>query len=113
MLHIVKFICNTIYFAGIIIVLYFSTVLFFGSNEVINPEAMLPVTWRDQAFFWLAFGTVPMFLSCLSVYAFNGVRKKRNIIFIFLPGFICVAFVVGDIILNIINSFIFHGTLFR
>jgi len=117
---IVKFISNITYSVGVLIVLYLGVVSLFGSNEVMYPDAMLPFTYKERAFLLLVFGTAPMVLACMAVYKFNAIKnsvhKKRNFIFIFLPGFICSAcavFVVGVIILGMINSFIFHGALFR
>jgi len=112
---IVKIISNTAYSVGVIIVLYLGTVSLLGSNEVINPDAMLPITYKDRAFFFLVVGTVPMLLACMAVYKFNAVKnsihKKRNFVFIFLPGFICSAcalfimcvFIAGY--LNMINFY--------
>ena len=92
---IVKIISNTVYSVGVIIVLSLGTVSLFGSNEIMNPDAMIPFTYKERAFFLLVFGTVPMILACMAVYKYNAVKnsvhKKRNFVFIFLPGFICSA----------------------
>jgi len=110
--NIFKIISNAVYSVGVIIVLYLGLICFFGSNEAVYPEAMIPFTFQERAFFGLAFGTVPMLLACVAVYKFNMIKnsahKKRNLIFIFLPGFICSAcalFVIGVIIAGIINNF--------
>ena len=99
---IIKIISNTVYFVGTLIVLYLGAIMLFGSNEVMNPDAMLPFTYKDRALFFLVLGTFPMLLACMAVYEFNtvknSIRKKRNFIFIFLPGFICSTcslFVIG------------------
>ena len=106
-----KFAANSVYTVGVAIALCLGTISLFGSNQVVYPEAMIPYTWREQAFIWLAFGTVPMLLSCMAVYACNNIKnstnKKRDFIFIFLPGFICSAcalFVIGVVIVGMINT---------
>lgn len=75
---------------------------------------MTTFTWKELAFIWLAFGTVPMVLACMAVYKFNdlknSIHKKRNFILIFLPEFICSAcalYVLGVIIAGMVNTFIF------
>jgi len=89
----IKFVFNAVYSIGVLIVLYSVIVSLFGSNEVVNPDAMFSVTYRERAFFLLVFGTIPMLLACMAVYTLNDVmnriHKKRNFVFIFLPGFIC------------------------
>lgn len=109
----VRLISNTIYAIGVAIALTLGIISIFGPNEAANPMAMIPYTYKELAFIWLAFGTVPMLLACIAVYKFNDLKnsthKKRCFIFIFLPGFICSActlFVVGVIIVGYINSFI-------
>ncbi|MDD3503015.1 MAG: hypothetical protein PHE63_02915 [Eubacteriales bacterium] len=106
-----KTISNSIYIVGVVIVLCLGTISLFGSNETIDTTAMIPFTWKEQAFIWLALGTIPMLLACMAVYKFNAIKdktqKKRNFIFIFFPGFICSAcalFVIGVIIVGMINT---------
>ena len=115
----IKLILNAVYSVGVLIVLYLGIVSLFGSSEVMNPDAMLPYTYKERAFLLLALGTIPMLLACMAVYKFNAVKnsihKKRNFVFIFLPGFICSAcalFVIGLLISGSINSFLFDGNLF-
>lgn len=109
-----KNISNVIYSVGVLIVLCLAVITLFGSNEAINPDSMIPLTWKEQSFIFLSIGTIPMFLACIAVYKFNGVKnsqhKKRNFIFIFLPGIICFAcalFIIGVILSGFLNS-IFH-----
>jgi hypothetical protein len=108
-----RIISNTIYGIGAAIAVGLSCVALLGSNQPINPDAMLPFTWREQAFMWLAFGTIPMLLACMAVYKFNAIRnsshKTRNFILIFLPGFICSAcalFMIGIVVAGMVNSFL-------
>ncbi len=115
-----KITSNAVYTVGVVIALCLGTISLFGSNEVFNSAAMIPFTWREQAFIWLALGTVPMLLACMAVYKFNAIKnsthKKRNFFFIFLPGFICTAcalVVVGVIIVGMLNTFVFQGKLFH
>ncbi len=111
-----KIISNIAYIVGVVITLCLGIISLFGTNEIINSTAMIPFTWKEQAFIWLAFGTVPMILACMAVYKFsainNSTHKKRNFIFIFLPGFVCSAcalYVIGVIIVGMINTFVFQG----
>lgn len=103
--RILKVIENTIYSLGIIVVLSLTVTALFGSNDYRDPTAMIPMTWRELAFAWLMVGAVPMLLACTAVYVLNGRNngsyKKRDFVFIFLPGFLCIACVllsVGEII---------------
>jgi uncharacterized membrane protein len=112
---IVKLISNTIYAIGSAVALTLSIISLFGANEAVFPMAMIPSTYKELAFIWLTFGTVPMILACMAVYKFNDLKnsnhKKRYFIFIFLPGFICFAcalFVIGLIVAGYINSFILN-----
>ena len=114
-----KIVTNAVYTAGVVITLYLGTISLFGSNKSIDPTAMIPITWKEQAFIWLALGTVPMLMARMAVYKFNTIKnstnKKRNFILIFLPGFICSAyaiFVIGVIIVGMLNTFVFQGQLF-
>lgn len=112
---IARIISNSIYGIGVAVVVILGTIALFGPNEAVSPMAMIPFTYRELAFLWLALGTVPMLLACMAVYKFNDLRnsacRKRNLLLIFLPGFICSAcalFGVGVMIAGYINSFILH-----
>ena len=89
-----RLIFNTIYLTGVICVLSLLIVVFFGSDELPNPDAM--VSMKFSAFIWLILGTLPMILSGITVYFFNNLKnskhKIRNTILIFIPGFICLGF---------------------
>ena len=117
---LLKVISNAVYTIGVFIVLCLGTTSIFGSNATINSTAMIPVTWKEQAFIRLALGTIPMIFACIVVYKFNNIKnsthRKRNFIFIFIPGFVCSAcslYVIGVIILGMINAFVFQGKLFQ
>ncbi len=112
---LVRIFVNTMYFIGAAITLVLTIIFLFGSNEIVNSEAMLPRTWKEEAFVWLALGSVPMLLACAGVYSLydikNSLHKKRNFLLLFLPGFICSAcmiFIIGLFTLGMINSFILH-----
>ena len=100
-----RIISNIVYGIGVVIAVSLGCIALFGSTQMVNPDAMLPFTWKEQAFMWLAFGTIPMLLACMAVYKFNVIKnclhKKRNFFLIFLPGFICAAcalFIIGLLI---------------
>lgn len=108
-----RIISNIVYAVGTVITATLVGIALFGPNQTVNPEAMLPFTLKEQAFTWLAFGATPMVLACMAVFRFNeiknSVNKKRNFVLIFLPGFACSAcalFVIGVVIVGMINSFI-------
>ena len=102
-------IANTIYGIGVTIVIVLGLTALFGSREIVFPQAMIPYTWREEAFVLLVWGSVPMLLACMAAYRFNVVaesaHKRRNFVLMFLPGFICAActlFVIGAILLNVL-----------
>lgn len=110
-----RIISNIVYGIGVVITVSLGCIALFGSTQMINPDAMLPFTWKEQAFIWLAFGAIPMLFACMSVYKFNAIKnslhKKRNFFLIFLPGFICAAcalFIIGLLIAGMVNSFLLH-----
>ena len=110
---IAQIVSNAIYSVGVGITLYFCIVCLFGSNEAISPDAMIPISWKEQAFIGLAVGMVPMLLACMAVYKFNAVKntlhKRRNFFLVFFPGFICSAcalFVAGLMVAGMINAII-------
>ena len=115
-----KIVSNMVYGIGVVIVIGLSAVVIFGSNEAVFPDAMIPYTWKEQAFIWLGLGSIPMLLACMAVCKFNAIKisshKKRSFVLIFLPCFICAAcalFVIGVIVFGMINSSVFDGALTR
>lgn len=110
-----KIISNIVYGIGVGMVVALGCIALFGPTQTVNPNAMIPFTWREQAFLWLAFGSIPMLLSCMAVYKFNTLKdsshKKRNLILVFVPGIICAVcalFIIGLLIAGMVNSFLFH-----
>jgi hypothetical protein len=74
---------------------------------------MIPWSLRDIAFVGLAVGAVPMLSACMAVYKFNNIRlnthKKRDMILLFLPGFlcgICLLVVISMLIIMMIQAYI-------
>ena len=67
----VRLIFNTIYAIGSAVALTLGIISLFGPNEAVFLDAMIPFTYKELAFIWLAFGTVPMLLACTAVYKFN------------------------------------------
>ncbi|NLD47118.1 MAG: hypothetical protein GX660_07950 [Clostridiaceae bacterium] len=110
-----RIIANIVYGIGVAVVVSLACIALFGSTQIINPDAMIPFTWKERAFIGLSFGTIPMLLACMAVYKFNAIKnsmhKKRNFFLIFLPGFICGAcalFIIGLVIVGMVNSFLLH-----
>lgn len=97
----------------VIIAVSLGFIALFGSTQPVNPDAMLPITRKEQAFIWLAFGSIPMLLACMAEYKFNGIKnsfhKKRNFVLVFLPGFICSAcaiYTISVVLVGMVNSFL-------
>ncbi|NLU51772.1 MAG: hypothetical protein GXX10_02760 [Clostridiaceae bacterium] len=110
-----RIISNVVYGIGVAMVATLVFVALFGSNQVTNPDAMIPYTWKELAFMWLAIGTLPMLLACMAVYRYNEIKnstnKKRNFLLIFLPGFICGAcamFIIGLLIYEFVRSILLY-----
>ncbi len=110
-----RIISNTVYGIGVVIAVSLGCITLFGSAQIVNPYAMLPFTWKERAFTWLAFGAIPMLLACMAVYKFNVIKdssnKKRKFVLIFLPGFICSAcalYIIGVVIIGMVNSFLLN-----
>lgn len=45
----VRIISNTIYGIGVAIAISLGCVALLGSNQIVNPNAMIPFTWRAQS----------------------------------------------------------------
>lgn len=96
--RILKVVINSIYSLGTAVILGLTVMALFGSNSYRDPMAMIPMTWRELAFVLIGFRALPMLLACTAVYILNdrnnSSHKKRNFVFIFLPGFPCIACVL-------------------
>jgi len=110
-----KLTVNVIYGIGVCITLVLLYICFFGSDEIINPEAMLPCSWRVQAFMFLVGGSMPMLLACWAVYRYNEIKSsqhsRRNMFLVFLPGFVCgvcLLYVIGIMILGYIKMIAYN-----
>lgn len=108
-----RIVSNIVYGIGVALVISLACIALFGPVQISNPDAMIPLTWKELAFIWLSFGTIPMLLACIAVYKFNEVNKSthknRNLLLIFLPGFICGAcalYMIGLLIAGMVNSFL-------
>jgi hypothetical protein len=71
----IKYLANAVYAVGVAIFLGLGATALFGSREYIDPEAMIPTTWRERAFWWLAMGAIPMLLAFCWI-------KYENVLFI-------------------------------
>ena len=96
MKKLAKIVASVIYFVGTAIVLVLGVICLFGPRTEIFPDAMVPLTWREQAFVYLAIGTLPMLLACVFFFIskFNAIKNGRRKLVksaaIFLPGAICL-----------------------
>jgi len=104
-------IANVVYGMGVIAVIVLGLTALFGSREIVFPQAMIPFTWREEAFALLAWGSVPMLLACMAAYRFNGVaeraRKRRDFVLVFLPGLVCAACALFVIVVVLLGIMVF------
>jgi len=63
-----------------------------GGNNIINPEAMLPVTYAESSTFILAAGSFPMCLVSFLLFVFSEKSKLRFLLF--TPAVITLASLV-------------------
>ena len=93
-MKVLKIITNIFYATGCIIVLVLGAISVFGSGEPVFPEAMIPYSWRETAFIWLAVGSVPMLAACFAVFFLNRTYfKPKKLIYkltVFIPGMVCL-----------------------
>ena len=109
-----KIISNLAYSVGVVIFATLVLLYIFGANYVPFPNNMLPLSLREIAFEYAAFGAIPMLGACIAVYHFNDVKKsshkKRNTVMIFFPGAVCgvcFLFITGTIVLMLVKA-VFH-----
>jgi len=95
---------------GVITALFLIVLFLFGSREAINPDAMIPYSWREGAFISLATGSIFMVPVCFFVYRVSdiksGAKRKFKTAIIFLPGIICsicAFFIIGVILYGMLN----------
>ena len=105
-----KIVSNVAYSIGVVIFATLALMYIFGANYVPFPNNMLPLSLREIAFEYAAFGAIPMIAACIAVYRFNDVKKsshkKRNTVIIFFPGIvcgICFLFIIGVIVLMLLK----------
>jgi len=94
--NLIRILALVIYAVGCVSVFYFGILSIFGSDAIVNPEAMLPVTQRESAFMNLAIGALPMVLSCACVQCFCKLNRKISVALIYLPGVVaggCLLFI--------------------
>jgi hypothetical protein len=112
--QVLKIVSNTAYAIGTALVLMLLFRVFFGSEEIANTQAMLPLCWQQLAFVWLAFGSVPMLAACVAVWRFNNLKNsahpKRTFALVFLPGIIsggCLLYIFGVIAVGFVRFYCF------
>lgn len=108
-----RMVSNIAYGIGVVIVITLCGFFLFGSNQPVNPDAMIPFPLKEQALIWLAFGTMLMLPACMAVYKFNvtinSPNRKLSFALIFLPGFICSAcalYLAGRVIYELIDYYL-------
>ena len=106
---------SVLYSVCVLVFLGFLIAYILVPNNPMNPEAMIPFTFKDRIFMLTAIFSVPMMLTCAAFYRVNKISAKPNkgILFtlIFLPGIVCAGcalFIIGIILAGFINSFILN-----
>ena len=103
-----KMIANVMYSVGIVICVVLAYFVLFGANLIPypDPNAMIQWSMHEYAIVGLAVGAIPMILACMAVYKFNKIKqsqhRKRNLLLVFLPGFLC-----GVSLLTVIGFYIY------
>ena len=107
----VKIISNLAYGVGVVIFVTLVLLYLFGASYVPFPNNMLPLSLREIAFEYAAFGAIPMLAASLAVYRFNDVKtsphRTRATVMIFFPGAVCgICFLVtaGIFVLMIVKA---------
>lgn len=94
-----------IYIIGVICVCFLLVRMLIGGNNIINPDAMLPLTYIESSSIILAIGSFPMCIVSYLLYR-EFINKKRFQIFI--PSIITIfslAYWIVVMGLGLINSF--------
>lgn len=103
-------IIRIIYGVGIICVVGLSLITLFSSNEVANPDGMLPQTWRELSFNWLSIGSIPMMISSILMYRTIATSSRLKCL-IFLPVIVplsCAMYWIVILIFGYINMFLYY-----
>ncbi|MDF2542428.1 MAG: hypothetical protein K0S47_2146 [Herbinix sp.] len=103
---VVKKILITVYIIGVICVCALLGRMMIGGNNLINPDAMLPITYFENSSILLAIGSFPM--SIVSYLLYREFRNKKALL-LFIPSIItvcCIVYWIGVIGLGFINTFI-------
>ncbi|MDR1266270.1 MAG: hypothetical protein LBK42_12130 [Propionibacteriaceae bacterium] len=105
-----KAISLTVYIIGASITVILGSLALFGPDQPIDPDSMLLLSWREEAFLGLAVGALPMLLAGLAAHRFGApAHRRRDLVLLLLPGFVCAAgalFLVGLLALGYINMFL-------
>jgi len=101
-----KKILITIYIIGVVCVCVLLVRMLIGGNNIINPDAMLPLTYFESSSIMLAIGSLPM---CIINYLLfrEFANKKRFLLFI--PSIIttcCLIYWSVIVGIGFINSFL-------
>ncbi len=106
---------DVVYVVGTVICLVLGATALFGSNAVMDPDAMLPFTYRERAFLFLCVGAIPMVAACVGVYVVHQIGRKphhwRKACLVFLPGAICAAcalYAVAILLIGMVNMVLFR-----
>ncbi|MDR0906699.1 MAG: hypothetical protein LBN00_11120 [Oscillospiraceae bacterium] len=86
-----------VYVLGCAVIVFLILYSFFGSQTIINPNHMLPTSYREAAAFWLGFGTLPMLAAAqmLLIFALNypDCGKEHIRLITNIPTFICLLYI--------------------
>ncbi|MCL1803961.1 MAG: B12-binding domain-containing radical SAM protein [Eubacteriaceae bacterium] len=88
-----KITINAVYAIGVFIAVALAAIALFGPTGYIDAKAMLPITYREQAFCGLAFGSLPMLFASSAFYSANANSSRLNnkgyALLVFSPLLVC------------------------
>ncbi|BBF43726.1 hypothetical protein lbkm_2414 [Lachnospiraceae bacterium KM106-2] len=106
--RVAKTIVRCSYMIGVVAVTLLVIIVLSNSKKLVDPDAMLPTTYQEAAFVWLAIGTIPMLLASIGAYYFGDLKtrihNKIGMIGFWLPSAICgscLIYIIGIVLIGI------------
>jgi hypothetical protein len=110
-----KIIISVVYAFGVVIFIVLIAMFLIGPSKAINPNAMIPYTWKDRAFIAMGFVALPLLITSCLFYRTHDIKnsptKKRDTILIFIPGVLCLLctlFLLGLFSYMLISGYLIH-----
>ena len=106
-----QIILKTMYLVGALLVLILLVATICGPTHIVNPSAMIPMTYREVAFVYLAISSVPMVP--ISYLYYKEIKKKGRLksiyasIFLFIPAMVslfCTFYIFSIIAIGMMSE---------